>query len=167
MTRELGSRRLLILGCSSRKRHDPAPLPAIERYDGVNYRVLARALRAAGEGYPNGLPDYRLLLDALGLDVLIVSAEFGLLTPVSLIPDYDRRMTAARALELQTSVSAGLDARFAVVPYREVFVNLGKVYMAATEGSEQLGTHPHVTYAVGGIGQKMAQMKHWLNQLAY
>lgn len=169
MAGEFGSRRLLILGCSSRKRHDPTPLPAIERYDGVNYRVLARALRASKEKdvRPNGLPGYRLLLDALGLDVLIVSAEFGLLMPVALIPDYDRRMTVARALELQISVSADLDARFAVVPYCEVFVNLGKVYMATIEGSERLGTHPHVTCAVGGIGQKMAQMKRWLNQLAY
>lgn len=94
--------------------------------------------------------------------MLIISAEFGLLRPVSLIPDYDRRMTAARGFELQTAVSADLDARFAVVSYQEVFVNLGKTYLIAIEGSSCLRTHPHVIYAAGGIGQKMAEMKRWL-----
>jgi len=34
--------RLLILACSARKRLDRSALPAIERYDGVNFRILKK-----------------------------------------------------------------------------------------------------------------------------
>src|SRR5262245_4306372 len=39
---------LLIMACSQRKRSEPNLLPAIERYDGVHFRVLRKAQR---EGY--------------------------------------------------------------------------------------------------------------------
>ncbi len=45
-------RYVLILGCSGRKRVDPAPLLALDRYDGVNYRVLRKA-RAEGHWPPS------------------------------------------------------------------------------------------------------------------
>ena len=76
-------RYLLIVACSQRKRSDPGLLPAIERYDGVNFRVLRKARR---EGY---WPE--------NLDVLILSAKYGLLKPDTLIEDYDSRMTQERA----------------------------------------------------------------------
>lgn len=77
---------LLVLGCSSRKRHDACLLAALARYDGVNYRVLQRALRARRE---HGVGDAL----AARLDILIVSAEFGLLAPDTPIPGYYRCMT--------------------------------------------------------------------------
>jgi hypothetical protein len=58
-------RYLLILGCSQRKRPDSGLLPAIERYDGVNFRILQKAKR---EEY---LPE--------NLDILILSAKYGLI----------------------------------------------------------------------------------------
>jgi hypothetical protein len=36
-------RYLLILACSQRKRPDPGLLPAIERYDGVNFRIFEKS----------------------------------------------------------------------------------------------------------------------------
>ncbi len=53
-------RSLLVLSCSQRKRPDSSLLPAIERYDGGNHRLLRKAKR---EGH---WPE--------SLDVLILSA---------------------------------------------------------------------------------------------
>ena len=144
---------LLIVACSQRKHSSPGLLPAIERYDGVNFRVLRKARR---EGY---WPE--------NLDVLILSAKCGLLKPDMLIEDYDLRMTLERAIALQAQVSADLDAYLRRTTYNEVFINLGKVYKAALALSKEL-TIPsrQVRYATGGIGKKMSQMKTWLQSVS-
>ena len=58
--------RLLILGCSQKKRPDSGLLPALDRYDGPMFRVLRKCLREC----PGG---------AQGLETYILSAEFGLM----------------------------------------------------------------------------------------
>jgi hypothetical protein len=45
--------RLLILACSARKRLDKSALPAIERYDSVNFRILKKLQRE--QNFPNDL----------------------------------------------------------------------------------------------------------------
>lgn len=142
-------RPLLLLGCSQRKRHTPGLLPALERYDGVNFRVLRRAIR---EGR---FPD--------GLYVLILSARYGLLPADALIEDYDLRMTRQRALSLQRDVSGALDAHLQVDRFDRIFVNLGQVYLLAVAQSTELARPGRcVNYASGGIGRRMSQMKAWL-----
>jgi hypothetical protein len=74
--------RLLILACSQRKRPDAELLPALERYDGPAFRVLRRFLRSRAPDPP---------------DVLILSAEHGLIPRDLPIAAYDRKMTPARA----------------------------------------------------------------------
>lgn len=146
-------RYLLIMGCSQRKRSDLGLLPAIERYDGVNYRVLRKARR---EGYWPA-----------NLDVLILSAKYGLLRPEVGIEDYDLRMTKRRALELRPFIVPELVKKVKSVSYTELFLNLGKVYLCALEGWEDaLKRDTTVIHAKGGIGQKAAQMRQWLLGLA-
>lgn len=146
-------RYLLILGCSKCKRPDPGLLPAIERYNGVNFRVLRKAKR---EGYWSN-----------NLDVLILSAKYGLLEWDKPIENYDLRMTRERALELQSTVSAQLNACLSRVNYREVFINLGQTYLVAlAQARKMLGLKGKTHYATGGIGEKMAQMKSWLYHVA-
>lgn len=139
--------RLLILSCSQRKNQLPTPLPAISRYDGVCYRVIQKLERSAL------LPDE--------LRIFILSAEYGLLPATQLIDDYDRRMTPARASELSDVVGVTLDAELRANSYTEGFVNLGRLYLPALVSSSMLKQLP-ITYAAGGIGQKMAQMKEWI-----
>jgi hypothetical protein len=74
--------RLLILACSQRKRPDAELLPALERYDGPAFRVLRRFLRSRAPDPP---------------EVLILSAEHGLIPRDLPIAAYDRKMTPARA----------------------------------------------------------------------
>jgi cytoplasmic iron level regulating protein YaaA (DUF328/UPF0246 family) len=146
-------RYLLIVACSQRKRRDPALLPAIERYDGVNFRVLRKAKR---ERY---WPD--------NVDVLILSAKYGFVQPDTLIGHYDLRMTRQRALALQHDASTYLDAYLAQTEYREVFINMGRTYLVALAQSGQMRHQAHkIRYATGGIGAKMADMKGWLRGLS-
>ncbi len=135
---------MLIVACSQRKRLDSGPLPAIDRYDGPAFRTLRKAKR---EGY---WPE--------SLEMLILSAEFGLIEAGTLIPWYDRRMTPARAAELQPAVSRVLGAR--LPDYGRIFVNLGRAYLPV------LPPMPPATYAGGGIGRRSAQMKAWLQEQA-
>lgn len=146
-------RYLLIIGCSQRKRPDPGLLPAIERYDGVNFRVLRKARR---ERY---WPE--------NLDVLILSAKYGLLEPETEIEDYDLKMTRQRAIELQPLIAPELVGRVEAASYAEIFVNLGKNYLSALAGwEESLEQDTTVVYASGGIGQRAAQMHQWLIELS-
>jgi hypothetical protein len=143
---------LLILACSSRKRPDAALLPAVERYTGVNFSVMRKAQRE-GNLPPN-------------LDILILSARYGLLRPDTPIPYYDHRMTSMRARALQEEASSALDMHLTNNPYQALFVNLGRTYLMALVCSQQLSRlHSCTTFAHGGIGQRMAQMKRWLLDL--
>lgn len=137
---------LLILSCSQRKRGDSTSgkQPAIELYDGPLFRVLRKAKR---EQY---CPD--------NLRVLILSAKFGLIKAHDLIPHYDQRMTAARALELLPDVTTALQQDLAL-PTDKVLISLGQSYLPALP-TELLP--PSTQYLSGGIGQRSAQLKAWL-----
>jgi hypothetical protein len=118
---------LLIVTCSQRKRSNRELLPALERYDGIFFLILRKAQR---EGY---LPDK--------LDVMIISAKYGLLEPDTAIETYDQRMTVAQAKQLKPVVAPLLTQRVAAQPYAEIFLNVD---------------------ATGGIGQRARQMRCWL-----
>jgi hypothetical protein len=70
---------LLIVTCSQRKRSDLELLPALERYDGIFFRILRKALR---EGHWSGT-----------LEVLIISAKYGLLELDTVIENRARSST--------------------------------------------------------------------------
>jgi hypothetical protein len=142
-------RYLLIVACSQRKCVTPEVLPALERYDGVYFRVLRKARR---EGY---WPEK--------LDVLIVSAKHGLLEADTPIAHYDLRMTQEQATYLRPSVVPALAERIASRSYTEIFLNMGKTYYMALDGWDvSLTRDITVLYAKGGIGQKASQMRTWL-----
>lgn len=103
---------MLILACSQRKRPDEELLPAVERYDGPAFRILRRFLRER----PSQAPD-----------VLILSAEHGLIPHDLPIALYDRKMTPARARELRPLVLAKLDRLTAphTSPETLVFAGIG------------------------------------------
>ncbi|MBX0330085.1 hypothetical protein K2Z83_20670 [Oscillochloris sp. ZM17-4] len=144
-------RRLMIIACGATKRHDAGLLPAIDRYDGPPYRTLRANLRELAE---DRRPTIRIL-----------SAEFGLIPAETPIPDYDHRMTQARALALQGQVRAALADLLVAGDYAAAFVNLGADYMPALPLNPttipRLGV---ITTAHGGIGERMALMKCWLRE---
>ena len=146
--------RLLIVSCSKAKRPDAGVLPAIDRYDGPTFRLLRRA-RAAG---------------LLGnVEVMILSAKHGLIPADWMVRDYDQAMTPARAAELAGTVSVELWRWVGLHgECTDAFVNVGQGYAPALAGFDEwcLRRGIVVTQADGGIGQRLAQTKAWLEAVS-
>ena len=140
---------LLIISCSQRKIETPGPLYAMYRYDGPTYRTLRKRYR---EGR---LPD--------NLDVLIISAKYGLLTWREPILNYEQKMTAERADALRPFIQERLIRIMEVQQYDQVFINLGKTYMRTLDGFHW--GLVSTMEASGGIGLKTQQMKAWLERI--
>jgi hypothetical protein len=138
---------LLILGCSARKHPAKGKLPALDLYDGVNFRLLRAFLNE--HGWPPGLC------------VKILSAKYGLLDATDLIESYDQRLDEASARQMNRATLKEL-ARFGKP--LSVFINLGTDYLPAIHGIDRLFPGK-VAFAEGGIGLKMARMKKWLHSL--
>lgn len=139
---------MLVLGCSDRKRIVKGKLPAVELYDGVNFRVLRTFLHK--RGWPPGLC------------IKILSAKFGLIDATDLIDTYDLRLDTETARRINTKVVKSLKP---LGKMSSVFVNLGKDYLPAIDGIDALFQKERIVHAKGGIGLKMAHMKRWLNAL--
>jgi hypothetical protein len=139
--------RLLILGCSKRKRTDGKSLPAIDRYDGPAFRVLRR---------------YQNLTRDNGLCVYILSAKFGLISAKKPIRAYDQKMTLRRAHDLQASVAAAVKKAILDHEPSQVFVCAGKTYLKAL--GILVDNEPRISVASGGQGKKLACLKSWLHE---
>jgi len=142
------SRYLLIIGCSQRKRSDVGLLPAIDRYDGGSYRILRKAQR---EGT---LPE--------SLDVLILSAKYGLISASTPIASYEQRMTRERAKELQAQTVQTLQNYARQHSYQGVYVDLGQDYYPAIGDVSKIFANASIVYAQGKIGERLARVKRWL-----
>ena len=140
---------LLIISCSQRKLDTPERIYAMYRYDGPTYQILHK-LRREGH-FP------------LDLDVLIISARYGLVGLREPIHTYNQKMTAERADELRPYVQESLRKVIGCQQYQQVFMNLGKTYMLTLGGFDWGSTS--TLEATGGIGQKNSQMKAWLEQI--
>lgn len=142
------ARRLLILACSARKQ--PTPAPALLLYDGPLYRILRGAWRDG----------------AAEVAVWILSAEHGLIPAGRELTPYDRRMTTGRARVLAPQVRQVLDDVAGQGPYAECYVELGRDYLPALPGEEELRAilGCPVQYGQGSIGRRGGALKAWLRQ---
>ena len=139
------SKKLLILGCASRKRGSDDPLPALDRYDGPTYRVVRNFLRY-----------YQWPED---VSIAVLSAKYGLFGVLKGIENYDERMThaAARAQAAECSLTLHKWA----TSHQSVHVSLGKDYMPAVQpGLDKLSLERE-NFA-GGQGRKLHQIKDFL-----
>ena len=139
---------LLILGCSDRKCEGRNFVPALELYDGGNFRVLRKYLRK------NGWPP--------GLIIKIISAKHGVINATTFIESYDQRLNKKTAQKMNPEVMQSLKE---VGLPTSVFVNLGKDYLPAVSCITTLFDADNIIYAEGGIGQKQRKMKQWLHNL--
>jgi hypothetical protein len=144
------SRRLLVLACSSRKSQSTGLLPAIERYDGVAYRVVKRLQRLGV--YPDDV------------DLLIVSAKYGIISSEKAIQNYNLRMTPKLALEQVEDNRAVLEELVQTHDYKEIFIAAGRVYLLALEPSELWQGSAPIRVNKGRIGEQLRSLKEWLLQ---
>jgi hypothetical protein len=148
--REGDRKRLLILSCSARKHVVVDKVTAWELYDGVAFRMIKKMQR---EGQ---LPN-----DAV--DILILSAQHGLIRPNRKIAFYNRRMTEDLAAQQAPRNVSALRALLSKEDYHEVFVFAGQIYLAALQPIEAwLPRNVKLTLAGGGIGRKVQRMREWL-----
>lgn len=141
---------LLFISCSQRKLPTPAPLPAIDRYDGPVYRTIRKAIRE--DRFPQSI------------DIFIISAKYGLLLSDTPIADYDLKMTPDGADALRSDIQRALNVHLTFKRYDQVFINLGAVYRRTLEGFHW-GLTPTLE-ATGGIGLRTAQVKAWIEKIS-
>ncbi len=138
---------LLLLACSNRKVGHRGTLPAIEMYDGGAFRIIRKQKR---EGtFPQKV------------DIAILSAKFGLITATTRIAHYDLQMNKQRAAELQVDVQSKLRQLLSRKKYSEIYVDLGRIYLAAIDGFD-LPPELMIIFAEGRIGERLARLKRWL-----
>jgi hypothetical protein len=120
----------------------------VDRYDSPQFRVVRRYL---GSAPPVVLPD-----------VLVLSAEHGLIRGDRLIAPYDRRMTSERARALRAEVVAGLAVLVANGP-ADLLVSCSGAYAATLDGLEQvLPADSTVWRAPNRPGERLACLHDWL-----
>ena len=134
---------LLIVSCSKRKKNLNGEVEAAQLYDGPVYRMLR-----------NRKPE--------NVDVLILSAKYGLIGSSSLISYYDQLMTPERARGLVKEVAEKLSGVFSKNNYKEVFINLGKTYLLALDDSMSVLANENICWGKGPIGKRLSQLKNWL-----
>lgn len=136
---------LLIQSCSATKQHVVEPVQALDLYDGYFFRIIKKASRA------NQL--------ACEIDILIISAEHGVVEPDEKIEYYDRRMDTDRARELNDSVVKTIARKVSEKEYEKLWINLGKDYLPSVDGLED-AVDPPIRYIEGrGIGVKGKRLK--------
>ncbi len=143
---------LLIIPCSKRKVLTPGrKIPAIDLYDGPFYRILRKAYR-----------QYGVLQH---LNILILSAKYGLISSHDLISTYDEYLTPRKAKELSSDIYNFLQTLLSKEQYQEIFINLGNTYALALTDSEGLLNQHNVSFVKGQIGERMHQLKNWLQKI--
>lgn len=125
-------------------------MPAIERYDGGSFRVIKKAKREQKK------------LD--NIDILIVSAKYGLIEASTPIVDYEKRINQQRAKELNPQVLQILKKYAITGDYIEIYLDLGQDYSLAIEGVQDLFTGSRFIFAQGRIGERLRQLKLWLEE---
>jgi hypothetical protein len=161
---ETPPRRLLILSCSDRK-NDVAPdspqqlfgfmttrrarsLAAWEIYAGVAFQVVKRCQR---EGtFP---PD---------IDIVILSAKYGLITPEREITYYDLKMTRELAARQREANVRLLGEMLSAKSYREIFLMMGRTYLQALEPLDEWRGGVKIIHEPADIGVMLGKLKAWL-----
>lgn len=145
---KMKSRKLVIVSCSNKKRPYPWPEKAIKVYDGPFFRILRNS-------------------DAIynGVDLKIISGKFGMIQPNKPIRPYDYWINPKDVNRLNKQVIGHLQETFKSARYNEIYVCMGKNYLATLEGIESIKPKEcKVIKVEGRIGQKLQQMKRWLDE---
>ncbi len=155
-------KRLIMLAASARMKSEPKePIPAIERYTGVFFRVLNKHL------------DKKLLSDT---DIIIISSKLGVIKADERVPYIQPTKSHWGILDIKSNLlndarSRNLERLRELTrdkEYDEVYVNVGKQYLLLIEGFEKIIKHKKIIMAQGaGLGPKARHMKEWLMSCSF
>ena len=139
----------MIISCSDKKDVQSGLLPAIQRYKGTWYGVINKLKR---EG---NFPD--------NLDILIISAKYGLINSEMQIENYDQKLDYTRARELNEPILSKLENIISMTSYENILINLGSIYIATISGLEKIVPNTtKIQLIKGRIGERKRDMKKWI-----
>ena len=147
MVKQSSRRRLLIVSCSKTKQK-LENAPALEVYNGPVYKILRKNLM------PN-------------LDILIISAKYGLIKQDQLISYYDLQMTENIAESFRSELTANLSKIIINNSYREIFIELGKTYQKSIDFKKLEFNNQNLILDTGTIGRRLHNLKKWLESNAF
>lgn len=130
---------LLVQSCSSSKNEVNDPTPAFDVYSGYFYRILKKAIRT-GEMRND-------------MDIVILSAKYGILEPDEPITTYDQVMSASRAEELNDEVVDSVADAVSAEEYDQIVLNMGKPYLRSLSGLSEEVSIPVAKIEGSGIGK--------------
>ena len=139
------ARKLLIISCSKTKRNLKQG-PAIKIYDGPFYKILRKNFTE-------------------NLDVLILSAKYGLIEYTKIISPYDTKMTLNLAKEIRVESTYNLLKLLKQNTYSEIFVELGKIYKDGIDFESLKQEGLNFKFDDGTIGKRLHNLKIWLCSL--
>lgn len=145
MSCNIKSRHLLILPCSKRK-NNIEYAKALDIYDGPFYKIIKKYSRN-------------------DLDILIVSAKYGLIKPDEFISYYDQTMTAERAKEIASETRSRLALALSSNEYKNIIINLGAKYICVLDECEDLLEGYNIYLIKGRIGERLHRLKILLHQI--
>jgi cytoplasmic iron level regulating protein YaaA (DUF328/UPF0246 family) len=148
----ISEQHLLIISCSKTKNNllknnDDVKLPAFRGYDGKLFLTLRKAFRE-GLGH--------------NIDILIISAKYGLLEASDEISYYEERMTKKKAHELRDDVLKKLSRYLTAHTYRKIFVMMGRDYLEAIRGINTLIDVPVEIIKMEKIGKAQQKLRNLL-----
>ena len=143
---------LLIISCSGAKDETPGRLPAIQRYgNGPFFPTLRKARRK------NYFPKT--------LDVLIISAKYGLLELDEKIETYNEEMDDKRVKELrpiiQEKLKSFLDGKY----YDQLFNGSWNIYQETLEGFDWDRYRREDVEVESNRFKRVGQAKKWIKEL--
>ena len=143
---------ILIIGCSKRKlaTSKGEHLKAGTLYDGAAFRVY-KAWQRRHPSQPV-------------LSVLILSAKHGLIDWETRLGNYDVEMT----VELAESFRPQVEGRLLDIFPRptNAYVEMGRNYLRALPDLGQLWPTATVSYGAGRIGERMHELRRWLELMS-
>ncbi len=140
----------LLLSCSQRKRPTPGLIPAIERYNGPQFQVVRKFARTHPDAQSS-------------LDIAILSARFGIISPSECIPNYDQRVTHEQAVRIRPSVMNAIRQYFQNAKYERCCISLSRDYLKIVAGLEEIIPPTcETTYIRGSQGVRLSQLFNWL-----
>ena len=138
---------LIIMSCSKTKK----PLEqvrAIDLYDGQAFRIIKK--HSPGD-----------------LEILIISAKYGIIHSKDIISHYDQVMTVSKAIELRDEVEKETRRITKCNRTEKVFLYLGHPYnlSISKELMSYLDEYLNLQTATGPIGKRLHQLKEWLESI--
>lgn len=148
------AKRLLVLGPSFRRNMSSEVLPAIQRYDGLFYRVARKYLR-----------------DVRDVDVVVMVDDLILVDSTTPLPysepegkEWGGQTFSNEVVEKARAKNSDfLDKKLKDRKYSEVFISMGKQYAEALPDLSRFDVKV-IFPSTGGPGPKAQALKEWLSK---